>query len=52
MGPLVLHHVAGDGGFNLSDYPQVCGWIERLTEHPRHVPMDTETPLAVRSPAD
>ena len=45
-------HVAGDGGFRLADYPQVCGWMERMAAHPRHVPMNTETPLAVGSAAD
>ena len=45
-------HVAGDGGFRLADYPQVTAWIRRIAEHPRHVPMNTETPLAIGSVAD
>lgn len=32
-------HVAEDAGFNLSDYPQVQGWCERMADHPRHVLM-------------
>ena len=39
-------HVAGGGGFELSRYPAVCGWMGRLAAHPRHVPMNPETPLA------
>ena len=45
-------HVAGDGGFRLAHYPLVCGWMERMAALPRHVPMNTETPLAVGSAAD
>jgi glutathione S-transferase len=45
-------HVAGDGGFTLADYPQVCAWMERIAAHPRHVAMNTETPLAIGSAAD
>ena len=45
-------HVAGDGGFHLKDYPHVCGWMERLAAHPLHVPMNTETPLAVGGVGD
>jgi glutathione S-transferase len=39
-------HVAAGGGFELSDYPAVCAWMARVAAHPRHVPMNTETPLA------
>ena len=41
-------HVADDGGFRLANYPSVCAWMERLAAHPRHVPMNRETPLAGR----
>ena len=41
-------HVAGDGGFELTDYPAVGAWMERLAAHPRHVQMNTDTPLAAR----
>jgi len=45
-------HVAGDGGFILQAYPAVCAWLERVAAQPRHVPMNTETPLAIGSTAD
>lgn len=30
-------HVAGEGGFDLGDYPHVSGWCARMAEHPRHI---------------
>ena len=30
-------HVAGEGGFDLSDYPFVESWCARMTEHPKHI---------------
>jgi glutathione S-transferase len=32
-------HVAGEGGLELSGYPHVRAWIERVAEHPGHVPI-------------
>ncbi|WPO98841.1 glutathione S-transferase family protein [Pseudomonas sp. HR96] len=32
-------HVAHEGGFDLSEFPAVQAWIERVASHPRHVPM-------------
>ena len=32
-------HVAGEGGFDLTPYPAVRGWLERVASHPRHVGM-------------
>jgi glutathione S-transferase len=32
-------HVAADGGFDLSDFPAVKTWVERVRAQPRHVPM-------------
>jgi glutathione S-transferase len=32
-------HVAGEGGFDLSPYPAVRGWIERVSEQPGHIPI-------------
>lgn len=32
-------HVAHEGGFDLSEFPAVRAWIERVASHPRHVPM-------------
>ena len=44
--------VAGGGGFNLDGYPHVCRWLERVAMHPRHLPIDLETPLAVEGARD
>jgi glutathione S-transferase len=32
-------HVAADGGFDLSDFPAVKTWVDRVRAQPRHVPM-------------
>jgi len=32
-------HCAGDGGFDLTAYPAVASWLERVKAQPRHVPM-------------
>jgi glutathione S-transferase len=32
-------HCAGDGGFDLSAYPAVAKWLERVRSQPRHVAM-------------
>jgi glutathione S-transferase len=34
-------HVCEAGGFRLSDYPQVCGWLERVAALPGYVPMQS-----------
>jgi glutathione S-transferase len=33
-------HVAEEGGFDLALYPGVRRWLERVSEEPRHLPMD------------
>lgn len=33
-------HVAEDGEFDLSDFPRVNAWMERVRSQPGHVPMD------------
>ena len=33
-------HVAHEGGFDLGGYPAIRGWIERIRERPRFLPMD------------
>ncbi len=33
-------HVADEGGFDLSDYPHVGDWLDRVREQPGHVPME------------
>lgn len=32
-------HVAHEGGFDLSSYPSIQAWLERVSQHPKHVPM-------------
>jgi glutathione S-transferase len=32
-------HVAGEAGFELSDYPAVSGWLDRVAGQPGHVPI-------------
>jgi len=33
-------HVAGEADFDLSGYPAVAAWIERLKAQPNYVPME------------
>ena len=33
-------HTAGDGGFNLADFPAVSAWISRVAAQPGHVPLE------------
>jgi glutathione S-transferase len=33
-------HAAGEGGFDLGDYPSVRAWLDRVASQPGHVPMD------------
>ncbi len=42
-------HVAGEGGFDLSDYPNVTAWLTRVAAQPGHVPM-LPAPEGVVSP--
>jgi glutathione S-transferase len=32
-------HVADEGGFELSPYPAIRAWLDRVREQPRHVPI-------------
>lgn len=32
-------HVAHEGGFDLSGYPAILAWLDRVASHPRHVAM-------------
>ena len=32
-------HVADEGGFDLSEYPRVGGWLERVAAEPAHIAM-------------
>jgi len=34
-------HVAGDGGFDLSGYPAIGRWLDRVAAQPGHVPITT-----------
>jgi glutathione S-transferase len=33
-------HVAPEGGFDLSGYPAIGAWLERVAAMPRHVPIE------------
>ena len=33
-------HVADEGGFDLTNYPAVGAWLERVADQPGHVPMN------------
>ncbi len=33
-------HCAGDGGFDLSQYPGISAWLERVRQQPGHVPLE------------
>ena len=35
----VYTHVADEGGFDLSDYPAISAWLDRIVELPKHVQM-------------
>lgn len=37
-------HVAGDGGFRLSEYPNVMAWLDRVFDHPKHI-LITDRPM-------
>jgi len=30
-------HVAGEGGFDMSKYPNIKAWCDRFRDHPRHM---------------
>ena len=30
-------HVAGEGGFDLSNYPNIRVWLDRFSDHPKHI---------------
>jgi glutathione S-transferase len=32
-------HVADEGGFDLSGFPEVLAWLERVTMQPGHIPI-------------
>ena len=32
-------HVAGEAGFDLSNYPNITAWCGRMVEHPKHILM-------------
>lgn len=37
-------HVADEGGFTLSHYPNVSAWLDRMSDHPKHI-LITDTPM-------
>ena len=44
-------HVAGEGGFDLAEYPAVRDWLARVAEQPGHVPMNP-APEGIVKPVD
>ncbi len=36
-------HVAGEGGFDLTNYPNIMAWLDRFSDHPKHIRI-TDTP--------
>lgn len=36
-------HVAGEGGYDLSKYPNVLAWLDRVSDHPKHIRL-TDSP--------
>lgn len=30
-------HVAGEGGFDLTQYPNILAWLDRMSDHPKHI---------------
>lgn len=30
-------HVAGEGGYDLAAYPNVLAWLDRVSDHPKHI---------------
>lgn len=36
-------HVAGEGGYDLAAYPNIMAWLDRFSDHPRHIRI-TDTP--------
>ena len=30
-------HVAGEGGFDLAKYPNILAWLDRFSDHPKHI---------------
>ncbi len=37
----VYTHVADEGGFDLTDYPAIRAWLDRVRARPGHVPMES-----------
>ena len=36
-------HVAGEGGFDMTGYPNITAWLDRFADHPNHIRM-TDSP--------
>jgi len=39
IGLFAYTHVADEGGFNLSQFPAIQSWLERVTVQLRHIPI-------------
>ncbi|NNE57084.1 MAG: glutathione S-transferase family protein [Hellea sp.] len=38
-------HVAGEGGFELTNYPNIIAWLDRFSDHPKHIRI-TDQPMS------
>ena len=44
-------HVADEGGFDLSNYPAIRAWLERVKSQPRHLPITQRPSLSGEGPS-
>ena len=44
IGLFAYTHVAGEGGFDLSGFPAVRVWLERVKAQPRHIGIENSKP--------
>lgn len=35
-------HVAGEGGYDLAQYPNILAWLDRVSDHPKHIRITDE----------
>jgi glutathione S-transferase len=45
------HHVAGEGGFDLSQYPAIGAWMKRVAAQPNHIAITAPAGIAVKDAA-
>jgi len=42
IGLYAYTHVAHEGGFDLSTFPAILAWIDRIKKQPKHITMNDE----------